>query len=170
MKDTIIFCAGMLFGASIMYLHMKNKATVEDSESFEVEPPVEEEDFSEVDLYDYKEAVKDYVGIDEEDPEDDGIYYITADEFGENVDWDNIQLYYFSENDLITDTDYSILSHPNKLVGNFKEHFGVEDPEEDEVVYVKNTSLHCYYEIMKDTKNYNEILRPTRGMLNEGYR
>lgn len=179
MKDTIIFCAGMLFGASIMYLHMKNKKKMEnkpdifedeDIEAFDVEPPVEEEDFSEVDPYDYKEIVKDYVGIDEEDPEDDGIYYITADEFGVNEDWDNIQLNYFVENDLVTDTEYSILSQPSKLVGNFKEHFGVEEPEDNEVVYVKNENLHCYYEIMKDVQNYNEILRPSRGILNEGYR
>ena len=209
MKNTIIFCAGMLFGASITYLHMKKRMEIEKpigEEELDIKPPVEEEDYTEepksfVDSNPridpvppfsdskplYRQAVL-YKVDDTEEPVTDhtipkqvvdtihkyrgfsqttgGINYISADEFGEDEDYENITLTYYKD-DILADEDDSIISSPNELVGDFKPHFG---EEEEDVVYVKNDEVKCYFEIIKDLRKYDEVPRPHRGLLNERYR
>ena len=189
MRNTVIFCAGMGFGSLITYLIMKNRRVLEkqndifdEKDDFHVEPPVEEDskvyfsrysqdnDFAKVDATPSRtipeaviNTIQKYQGLDD----DGAIYYITADEFGENEDYDNITLTYFVEDDILADEDDSIISSPNDLVGDFKPHFG---EEEEDVVYVKNDEVKCYFEVIKDLRKYDEIPRPHRGILNERYR
>lgn len=190
---SLYFIAGMAFGAFLMHRHMKNKKVNEEPiflEEDEVKETKKEEkpkvtynrntyskpSFTEVEEVEninhsiphtVVDALNRYYGYNETQSENNpNIDYISADEFAAEDEWDVIGLTYYKDG-ILADDDNSIIEDPVELVGDFEPHFG---EFEEDVVYVKNNQTHCYYEILKDSRKYEEIPRPHRGILNERYR
>lgn len=81
----------------------------------------------------------------------DGPYIITPDEFAESNGYEGITLTYYLDDVLADDMD-EIIEDADILVGkDFKNHFG---EYENDAVYVRNDTLKCDYEILKDLNTY----------------
>lgn len=79
-------------------------------------------------------------------------YIIPPDEFGEEEDYELINLIYYAGNHILTDDNDEIISDIERTVGNgFENHFG---EYEDDSVYIRNDRLKCYYEILRDVSSF----------------
>lgn len=102
-------------------------------------------DFEECSKYDMAEN-----GVIEE-PE-----IIPPDEFGENEEYDTVSLLYFADN-FLTDENYElVLDLENTITEEALDHFG---EWEDDSVFVRNDRLKIYYEILKDQRYFEEVIR-----------
>lgn len=102
-------------------------------------------DFEEYSKYDMAEN-----GVIEE-PE-----IIPPDEFGENEEYDTVSLLYFADN-FLTDENYElVLDLENTITEEALDHFG---EWEDDSVFVRNDRLKIYYEILKDQRYFEEVIR-----------
>lgn len=102
-------------------------------------------DFEEYSKYDMAEN-----GVIEE-PE-----IISPDEFGENEEYDTVSLLYFADN-FLTDENYElVLDLENTITEEALDHFG---EWEDDSVFVRNDRLKIYYEILKDQRYFEEVIR-----------
>lgn len=85
----------------------------------------------------------------------DGPYVITPMEFGENEDYETESLRYYADGYLTDDEDY-IVDDIESMVGcDSLNHFG--EFEEDSV-FVRNDDMRTDFEILKDERNYKDIL------------
>lgn len=102
-------------------------------------------DFEEYSKYDMAEN-----GVIEE-PE-----IISPDEFGEDEEYDTVSLLYFADN-FLTDENYElVLDLENTITEEALDHFG---EWEDDSVFVRNDRLKIYYEILKDQRYFEEVIR-----------
>ena len=124
------------------------------------------------DIEEYVKTIRDvkyarYLDIDLEKEEKGGsesmetnIYdlcIIPPEEFGEDGDYETYTLIYY-EDDVVTDDMGEVIEDVEDLVGrDFSTHFG---EYEDDSVFVRNDSLQCCYEILRDYGNYSD-LNPT---------
>lgn len=82
-------------------------------------------------------------------------YVIDETDFGEYEDYEQINLTYYSDGQL-TDSDDEIVENEEEVVGNsWRERF---DKYDEIVVYVRNDSRKCDYEIAKDMRTYADVL------------
>lgn len=73
-------------------------------------------------------------------------YVVSPNDYASATDFDNQTLYYFSDDDIVTDTDETIIDNYVDLIGpDALNHFG--EYEEDSVI-VRNEKLRCDYEII----------------------
>ena len=79
---------------------------------------------------------------------------ITPEEFGEDGDYEIISLNYYEDEVLTDDVDDVIYDWENTVGEDFPDHFG---EYEDDSVFVRNDRLKCYYEILKDCRNYSDL-------------
>ena len=85
----------------------------------------------------------------------DGPYVISPEEFGDLDDYETISLTYYADNVLADDMD-EIVDDPEEVVGlDSLERFG--EYEEDSV-HVRNDEKHCDYEILRDLRNYADVV------------
>lgn len=85
------------------------------------------------------------------------IKIVDPDEFGEDEDYDVISLTCF-EDGVVTDDQLDIIEDVDDLLGcNPLEHFG---EYEDDSVFVKNDKLRCYYEVLRDYREYSDLNPP----------
>lgn len=78
-------------------------------------------------------------------------YVISPDEFGENEEFEQISLTYYSDH-ILTDDNDEIIEDVEDVVGvESLNHFG---EFEDDSVFVRNERLKCDYEILLDQQNY----------------
>ena len=81
-------------------------------------------------------------------------YVISPDEFGEFEDYENISLSFFADGVLVDD-GFNIVDDPEELVGS---EFATRiDISGEDVVYVRNDSTKCDYEIARDMRRYDEL-------------
>lgn len=81
-------------------------------------------------------------------------YVISPEEYGENVDYENINLTYYSDG-ILADDDDEIVDDIDGTVGSdFADHFG---DYEDDAVFIRNDRMKCDYEILKDYRPYAAI-------------
>lgn len=82
-------------------------------------------------------------------------YVISPEEFDENDDYETVSLTYYNDGvlaDTITDEE---IEDPEEMVGEFESHFG---EFEDDSVFVRNDQLRCDYEILKDDRNFSDVV------------
>lgn len=84
-----------------------------------------------------------------------GPYVISPDQFGEFDDYARVSLTYFAD-DVVADEDMACIGNPESLIGDALEHFG---EYEDDSVHVRNERLKIDYEILRDLRKYEDILR-----------
>lgn len=85
-------------------------------------------------------------------------YVISPDEFGD-TDYECISLTYY-EDDILADDDDEIIDDILDTVGpEALDAFGREDGEEEFVVHVRNDARKCDFEITRDFRNYDDVIR-----------
>ena len=87
--------------------------------------------------------------------DDNMIFEIIPDTFGEDEDYDQLTLYYYADG-LISDSDRSQVDNPETFVGTLYTIMG--DPEVDSV-YVQNDDMGAYIEILREEVTYEEFLK-----------
>lgn len=83
-------------------------------------------------------------------------YVIPPEEFGEFEDYERIGLTYYADGALATDDTDELVDDVESIIGvDSLDHFG---EYEDDAVHVRNDRLKCDYEILKDMRNYTDIV------------
>lgn len=82
---------------------------------------------------------------------------IPPDEFGLELDYEKLSIFYYAD-EVITDDDDNIIDDIEEI----EETIGLESLEhfgeyEDEAVYVRNDKYKCYYEILLEDRPHKEI-------------
>lgn len=83
-------------------------------------------------------------------------YVISPEEYGENTDYENLSLTYYSDGILVDDDDEVIENIEDTVGADFADHFG---DYEDDSVFIRNDILKCDYEILKDHRPYGSVYR-----------
>lgn len=84
-------------------------------------------------------------------------YVISPDEFAEFDDYETISLTYFAD-EVLTDEDYNPIEDVDNVVGEESlDHFG---DYEDDSVFVRNDRLKTDYEILLDTRRFEDVMNP----------
>lgn len=90
-----------------------------------------------------------------EEPPMDAPYVIPPEEFGEFEDYEKIDLKYFADC-VLTDDNYEPVDDVDDVIGlDSLDHFGDYEPDS---VHVRNDRLRCDYEILKDVRNYSDVI------------
>lgn len=84
-------------------------------------------------------------------------YVISYEDFGELDNYNIVSLIYFNDG-VLTDSQYEPVEDADSIVGlESLDHFG---DEEDDSVFVRNDKRKTDYEILKDERNYADLLDP----------
>lgn len=90
------------------------------------------------------------------DPKDtDDPYVISPEEFGEDDTYDTINLTYYADGVLADENDEEVENVDGTIGLDSLETFGTY---EDDSVHVKNDRLRAYYEILRDERNYEDVM------------
>lgn len=180
LNNVLIFAAGVAVGALVSYKVFKTKYEIivqEESESFretynrmKAEHEAEMEEYEAIerakkpDLSEYRNKLKEqgYVGYSEEETEEvtkvERPYVISPSEYGELDGYETVSLTYFKDGVLTTDYDDEEVDYVDDVVGlDSLEHFGEYDSDPD-TVFVRNDRLKVDYEIMRDNRNYSDVV------------
>ena len=91
----------------------------------------------------------------EVDAMEDRPYVISPEEYGELDGYESISLNYYADGVVADDFD-NIVENVNYVIGEDSlDHFG---EYEEDCVFVRNDSLRCDYEILRDTRNFEDIM------------
>jgi hypothetical protein len=82
-------------------------------------------------------------------------YIISPDEFGELDEYDKISLYYYTDK-ILTDDDVVIEDVDNVVGFDALNRFG---EYEEDAVFVRNDTLKCDYEILRDRRKYSDVVQ-----------
>ena len=82
-------------------------------------------------------------------------FVISPEEFGE-MDYSMVSLVYYADGVLANDCDEIIEDVENTVGTDFPSHFG---EYEDDSVFVRNNELELDYEILRDTRNYSDVVK-----------
>lgn len=101
----------------------------------------------------------------EEEPEKmDEPYVIPPEEFGEFEDYEHISLTYYADG-VLTDDQNELVDDVDDVVGlDSLNTFGDYEPDS---VHVRNDKLMCDYEILKDPRNYSDVIKKPHQMEEE---
>ena len=171
LNKLFIFTAGAAIGSVVTWKLVKTKyerIAQEEIDSvkevfsrnhrIEIEPVDEACDGEEI-----EETIKNYQSIasnysnesnEEDDDYDDEPYVISPDEFGEEEDYDQISLTYYSDNKLADDKDVLVEDIYGTVGYDALESFG---KYEEDAVHVRNDKLKSYFEILRDLRKYSEV-------------
>lgn len=130
----------------------KGSNVIEYAKEHETYIPEEDEEDDDSDYYEevYNDIAETYSGRSAEEP-----YVISPDEYGENHDYEQIELVYYSDG-VLADDENDRIRNPEELIGeNTLDSFG---EYEDDAVYVRNEKFRCEYAILRDYRPYSEIL------------
>ena len=114
------------------------------------------------DISDEDEEEDDRMVINSPDVENDYPYNITAEEFGDYIDYDTNTLYYFQcqngEDYVVLDEADNIIQDPVAMIGDdFMDHYD-EDETDPDVVYIRNDKLRQDYEVLRSEYTYEEYM------------
>lgn len=83
-------------------------------------------------------------------------YVIPPEDFGDNDDYERIELTYYADH-ILTDENGEIIEDVDRVVGSDSlSHFG---EYEDDSVHVRDDVRGCDYEILKDHRKYSDVLK-----------
>ena len=82
-------------------------------------------------------------------------YVISPDEFGEDDTYDRINLTYYADGVLADENDEEVENVDGTVGLDSLETFGTY---EDDSVHVNNDRLRAYYEILRDERNYEDVM------------
>lgn len=109
-------------------------------------------------IEEYASIVKDtYLNKEESDREDHEVEIISVDEYGEDPSYMKVLLTWY-EDGTVADDMYDVVDEDR-----LKQILGAEDPKDlepdtypDDVLYIANHNLRCYYELVKDPRTFEE--------------
>lgn len=186
LSKVLIFAAGAALGSAVTWKIVKTKyeqIANEEIESVkevfgrghraETKPVDDAIDISEEEIEEYKptnedlaklketittNGYKDYTtknkAVNEEDDDMGGPYVISPDEFDEHDDYNVVSLTYYADK-VLTDEQDNIIDDIEGTVGRDSlTHFG---QYEDDSVFVRNDAQKTDYEILLDTRKYNDL-------------
>lgn len=83
-------------------------------------------------------------------------YIVTPDEYGDQDGYELIELIYYRDHILVTSVDNEIVEDVDDIVGfeSFN-HFG-ENKDYPDQIYIRNDEHQCDYEIVRDSRTYEE--------------
>lgn len=85
------------------------------------------------------------------------ISIIPEEEYGLDLDYDQISMHYYTDNVLADDMDNDEVN-PEDTVGRYAlDH--IDDPEYDGIIYVKNDYRKAYYEVERTQTSYAEVMQ-----------
>ena len=84
-----------------------------------------------------------------------GPYLISGDEFLQDSSYEKIDLYYYEEDKILTDTKDKIIDNHSKFVGDALEHF---DDVDDDAIFVRNDALLTDYEVLRFPDSYESAI------------
>lgn len=105
-----------------------------------------------------KQGYTDYSDISNKKEEDDveKPYVISPEDFGEFDDYEHISLTYYSDQ-VLTDENDEVIEDVEDIIGfDSLSRFG---EFEEDAIHVRNDRLKCDYEILKDEKRYEDVVR-----------
>ena len=89
-----------------------------------------------------------------------GPHFISPDEFGDNEDYETVSLtYYAGGNDAVIADENDEIVDPLESIGSIDiiaEHIG---DYEDDCIHVRNDKKRCDYEILRDYRSYDEVIK-----------
>ena len=103
--------------------------------------------------YSKTERNKSEEGPEEKDMSDPHV--ISPEEFGEDDTYDRINLTYYADGVLADENDEEVENVDGTVGLDSLETFGTY---EDDSVHVKNDRLRAYYEILRDERNYEDVM------------
>lgn len=112
-------------------------------------------------IKEYASKIKeyDYVNYSDNEKEVSNVknhpFVISPEEFGE-MDYSMVSLVYYADGVLANDCDEIIEDVENTVGTDFPSHFG---EYEDDSVFVRNNELELDYEILRDTRNYSDVVK-----------
>ena len=82
-------------------------------------------------------------------------YVISPDDYGENDNYMQISLVYYSGDGVLADDEDEVIKDIEDIVGeDFTEHFG---EYEDDSVFIRNDRQRCDYEILRDNRSFSDV-------------
>lgn len=91
-------------------------------------------------------------------------YVIPPEEFGEFGDYDTINLTYYADG-VLTDDQNELVDDVDDVVGEDSLYsFGEYEPDS---VHVRNDKMRCDFEILKDPRNYSDVIKKPHPMEEE---
>ena len=133
----------------------------EDDEDDFYEEDTDEEEFSEGDMENYYDAVREYEHNDYDNStknelEVDKPYVISPEEFGEFDNYEQISLTYYDDGYLADDMD-DLVEDVEDIIGwELLNHIG---EYEEDAIHIRNDSLKTDYEILRVMDRYSDISR-----------
>lgn len=133
----------------------------EDDEDDFNEEDTDEEEFSEGDMENYYDAVREYEHNDydnsaQNELEVDKPYVISPEEFGEFDNYEQISLTYYDDGYLADDMD-DLVEDVEDIIGwELLNHIG---EYEEDAIHIRNDSLKTDYEILRVMDRYSDISR-----------
>ena len=133
----------------------------EDDEDDFYEEDTDEEEFSEGDMENYYDAVREYGHNDydnsaQNELEVDKPYVISPEEFGEFDNYEQISLTYYDDGYLADDMD-DLVEDVEDIIGwELLNHIG---EYEEDAIHIRNDSLKTDYEILRVMDRYSDISR-----------
>lgn len=85
------------------------------------------------------------------------ISIIPEEEYGLDLDYDQISMHYYTDNVLADDMDNDEVNVEDTVGRYALDH--IDDPEYDGIIYVKNDYRKAYYEIERTQTSYAEVMR-----------
>lgn len=187
MKNIIMFAAGALIGSLATYALVKNKFEKQAQEEIdsvkevfsrrvkdEADKQVKEEvvkirnEYNEYNslTYNYKSHDNEKIldekyenqDVDCDEPEEpiDRPYVIAPEEAGMVSGYDIITLTHYEGDNILADDCDELVEDIDNVVGeDYVKHFG---EYEDDAVYIRNDRLKADYEILKDTRYYEDVV------------
>lgn len=103
----------------------------------------------------YTTAAENNTESGENDTDDRGKpYIISPEEFGEEGEYDTVNLTYYADGVLADEDDEEIDDVDGTVGSESLKSFGEYD---DDAVHVRNDMTQCYYEILRDSRTYQEV-------------
>lgn len=111
---------------------------------------VDDDQIDSEEIEEYNDIVDNYIERGSGEP-----YVIAPDEYGENPDYEQIELTLYSDG-VLTDDENDIIYNVEEIIGTSALNtFG---EYEDDAVYVRNDKFRCEYAILKDYRSYSEVM------------
>ena len=166
-KTAIAFTLGATIGSVVTWLITKEKykqiadeeinsvKELYKKESQEIREDADKEVMNKYDEILDSNGYRNYSKKESKEEEDLNKPYVIAPEEFEENDYDTVTLFYF-EDDVVTDEQHNIIDNIDELIGDDAlNHFG---EYEDDSVFVRNDVTKTDYEILKDGRNFSDIL------------
>ena len=152
---------------SVKEMYRNSQGECMPNSEIEEQKEVAKKSMEKPDIMEYSKKIKDCNYSDyskternkpEEGPEEKDMsdpHVISPEEFGEDDTYDRINLTYYADGVLADENDEEVENVDGTVGLDSLETFGTY---EDDSVHVKNDRLRAYYEILRDERNYEDVM------------